>query len=134
MKPEKWQDAHSYLAGEIAECADELEKNLKGYPAKINKTAKSSKSGYSRQKEKQWRKTLLAIRDGFRIWKELHGNFREWKNGKVPPDEKFTKHPKGYWIIPPVPRGYKYIVNKKKKKKFKEAMRLFALHFEKLWG
>lgn len=132
-KPKKWWDAHYYLAGEIAECADKLAKHQHGYPGIFNKKAASGIPKYSKQNERRWRDILLTIRDGFRLYHEAWGDFYEWKDGKEPPQRDFIKQPDGNWLWPPTPPGYKLIVNKKKEKKFKKAMRLFALYFEHLW-
>ncbi len=132
MKDKKWWNAHIYLAGEIAECANELAKHQHGYPGIFDKTPKGREFRYSKKNEKRWHDILIKIRDGFRLWQASDGDFHEWKDGKRPPME-FVKQPDGTSMMKPHPPRFKLIVNKKKEKKFKEAMRLFALHFEHLW-
>jgi hypothetical protein len=133
MKPKKWWDAHLYLAGEIAECANELAKHQHGYPGTFDKKSKDGKHHYSKRNDKRWHDILITIRDGFKLWRDSDGDFYEWKDGKTPPPMEFIKQPDGTSISKPRPPGFKLIVNKKKEKKFKEAMRLFAEHFEHLW-
>lgn len=129
---EKWWSAYTYLAEEISYCADKLEKNLKGYPGEFDKGFKES-SKYSKENEQKWRNILIKIRDGFKIWAETNGDFHEWKDGKTLPFPKFTKSDDGYYTMEADPSGYKLIENTEKKRKFKEAMRLFSKYYEHLW-
>ena len=128
----RFWDAHTYLAGEIADCADYLAKHLKGYPGVLDKTSHSAKRiHYSKANEKKWRQILLDIRDGFRLYEKCDGDFYEWKGGKAPPETKTVDEMIKQLNDPNRPE--KQVINKAKLAKFKRAMALFGKYYEHLW-
>ena len=128
----RFWDAHTYLAGEIADCADYLAKHLKGYPGVLDKTSPSAKRiHYSKANEKKWRNILLEIRDGFRLYEKCDGDFYEWKDGKAPPETKTVDEMIKQLNDPNRPE--KQVINKAKLAKFKRAMELFGKYYEHLW-
>lgn len=132
MKDEKWWGAHIYLAGEIAECAGKLANNMHGYPGRLDKIPKKGVPKYSNKNEKRWREILIKIRDGFGSYHKSNGDFYEWKDGKVPKME-FVKQPDGSSLVKFNPPSCKTIVNREKRRKFREAMGLFVKYFDDLW-
>lgn len=127
----RFWSANIYLAGEIANCADYLIRHLKGYPGEFDKKPTRAKAiRYSKANEKKWRRILIDIRDGFRLYEKCDGDFYEWKGGKAPPYKSFEnmmerlKNPKS---------PYRLILNKDKLKKFQHAMELFGKYYEHLW-
>ncbi len=125
-------DAHLYLAEEISACADYLLKHLHGYPGLLDKeNARAKTTHYSKANEKKWRGILIEIRDGFRLYAKLDGDFYEWKNGKRG-TFKFKKLPDGNSQMIQT-NDAKTVINKKKQRKFRRAMELFAKYYEHLW-
>lgn len=128
----RFWDAHIYLAGEIAGCADYLIKHFHGYPGVFDKGTPSEKTHkYSVANEKKWRAALIGIRDGFRLYEKCDGDFYEWKDGKSPPATKNVDEMLNQLNDPNRPE--KLVINKTKLAKFRRAMALFAKYFEHLW-
>lgn len=131
-KNEDWWGANTYLASEIAWCADQLIKHQKGYPGTFDRKNDRSKIiKYSKANEKKWRKLLIEMRNGFQLYSECDGHFYDWKNGKAPPsgesvDEMLQR-------VNSSDNPYKTVLNKTKLRKFKRAMELFAKYFDHLW-
>jgi len=117
-KMKQW-DLHMFLSKEIVIGIDFLLKKQCGYP-----------NGMTME---EWNDILKKIRDGFEIYYDSDGDFWEWKNGKSPPYQPNIKNDDGTWTCPPTPKGYKLIINKKKKKAFNDAFKLLHKHFEHLW-
>jgi len=128
----RFWDAHTYLAGEIADCADYLAKHLKGYPGVLDKTNPCAKIIHSSKvNERKWRNILIEIRDGFRLYEKCDGDFYEWKDGKRPPETKTVDEMIKQLNDPNRPE--KQVINKAKLAKFKRAMVLFSKYYEHLW-
>ena len=128
----RFWDAHLYLADEISVCADYLVKHLHGYPGEFDgKLSKTKPYKYSMANEKKWRDALIKIRDGFRVYYKCDGDFYEWKNGKRG-TFKSKKLPNGNFEMIQT-NDAEVVLNKKKQKKFRRAMELFAKYYQHLW-
>ena len=122
----KW-NSNLYLAHEIAFCADYLIKRQHGYPNSIFEKNKRNDA----KTIKEWNSILGQIRDGFRLYYKLDGDFYEWKDGIKPKHEEI-RLPNGNieWKFT---NKTKLIINKENAGKFKTAMKLFVKYFRHLW-
>ena len=122
----KW-DSHLYLAHEIAFCADYLIKRQHGYPNSIFEKNKRNDA----KTIKEWNSILGQIRDGFRLYYKLDGDFYEWKGG-IRPKHDFLRRQDGTLEMKDLNKT-KIFLNKEKERKFKTAMKLFVIYYEDLW-